>query len=308
MFDLTISIVNHKHCDLLEPLLDSIRALTRRISYDVFVVDNASGDGSVEMVRSRFPWVHLLCNDQPLGFATNNNQVLRLGQGRYLILLNDDMLLQNDALDRMVAFMDANPGVGAAGCKLLNKDGTRQRSCWRGFPSPRTLLIDLFYLSKWLPQLAWVRKFEATLQDTSEPTEVDHLLGACIMVGREVLDQVGLLDESFFMFLEETDWCYRIKKQGWHIVWAPEGEIIHYGQQSVSSDPVRFVPLLYRNYCRFCRKHGSRHIEMVLLKGVIALGMVLRAVLWAHRSIKGIPSSRMILRGYLTALLAVPSY
>jgi len=257
MVDLTISIVNHKHRDLLGPLLDSIRALTHRASYETYVVDNASDDGSVAMIKTLYPWVHLICNDRPQGFASNNNQVLCQGQGRYLILLNDDMLLHNNALDRMVTFMDAHPHVGAVGCKLLNKDGTLQRSCWRGFPSPRTLLVDLFYLSRWLPKLSWVRDFEATLQDTAHPVEVDYLLGACLMVRREVLDQVGLLDESFFMFLEETDWCYRIKENGWRIFWTPEGEIVHYGQQSVSRDPARFIPMLYRNYCRFARKHGS---------------------------------------------------
>jgi GT2 family glycosyltransferase len=218
------------------------------------------------------------------------------------------MLLCNDALDRMVTFMDANPDVGAAGCKLLNKDGALQRSCWRGFPSPRTLLIDLFYLSKWLPRLSWVRDFEAALQNAGEPTEVDYLLGACLMVRREVLDRVGLLDESFFMFLEETDWCYRIKKNGWRIFWTPDGEIIHYGQQSVARDPGRFIPMLYRNYCRFSRKRGSRRREMVALKSIIMLGTLFRSALWACRSLAGVPNSRVMLRGYLAAFSAAPSY
>lgn len=307
MFDLTVSIVNHKHRDLLEPLLNSIHDLTHRISYEVFVVDNASGDGSVEMVRDQFPWVHLLCNDRPLGFATNNNQVLRQGQGRYLVLLNDDMLLCNDALDRMVAFMDANHAVGAVGCRLLNRDGTLQRSCWRGFPSPKTLLIDLFYLSKWLPRLSWVRDFEASLQVTSESIEVDYLLGACLMVRREVMDQVGLLDESFFMFLEETDWCYRIKKSGWRIYWAPDGAIIHYGQQSVSENPERFVPMLYENYCKFSLKHGRSRSEILALKTVLALGILFRTGLWAYRSLVDVPTGSAMMRGYLRALRALPS-
>lgn len=206
VLDLTVSIVNHRHRDLLEALLESILTHTRNISYEIFVVDNASGDGSIEMVRSRFPRVRLLCNDRPLGFASNNNQVLRQGQGRYLVLLNDDMLLCNAALDHLVAFMDANSAVGAMGCKLLNENGTLQRSCWRQFPSPKTLLIDLFYLSMWLPQLSWVRDFEVTLHNSGSPVEVDYLLGACLMIRREALEQVGLLDESYFMFLEETDW------------------------------------------------------------------------------------------------------
>lgn len=308
MIDLTVSIVNHSHGDLLGPLLDSIKKHTHSISYEVFVVDNASRDGSVEMVKSRFPWVHLLCNDRPLGFAANNNQVLRQGQGRYVILLNDDMLLRNDALDRMAAFMDANQAVGATGCRLLNKDGTLQRSCWRQFPSPKTLLIDLFYLSKWLPQLSWVREFEVTLHSTGEPIEVDYLLGACLMVRRETLDQVGLLDESFFMFLEETDWCYRIKRRGWRIFWAPDGEIIHYGQQSVSRDPERFVPMLYRNYCRFSRKHGRGAWQILTLKTTLLVGVLFRSGLWTYRSLRHAPNGPAMMRGYLRALRDLPSF
>lgn len=308
MLDLTISIVNHNNRALLGALLESIVVWTRSISYEIFVVDNASPDRSVEMLSARFPQVHLLCNEEPRGYAANSNEVLSRGQGRYLLLLNDDMLLRNDALGRMVAFMDANHTAGAVGCKLLNKDGTLQRSCWRGFPSPKTLLIDLFYLSKWLPRFSWVRDFEATLRDTSGPIEVDTLLGACLMVRHEALDRVGPLDESFFMFLEETDWCYRLKRNGWSIFWVPDGEIIHYGQQSVSKDPVRFVPMLYRNYCRFCRKHGSQRLEMATLKGIIALGTLFRAALWAYRSLIDVPHSRMMLQGYLTAFLGVPAY
>lgn len=308
MLDLTVSIVNHKHRDLLGPLLDSICALTQRASYETYVVDNAPGDGSAEMVRACFPWVHLICNEQPQGFAANNNQVLRRGEGRYLILLNDDMLLINNALDRMVQFMDDHRWVGAVGCKLLNRDGTLQRSCWRGFPSPKTLLVDLFYLSKWLPRQSWVRDFEATLQDSVGSVDVDYLLGACLMVRREAIDQVGLLDEGFFMFLEETDWCYRIKKNGWRICWMPDGEIIHFGQQSVAGDPAQFVPMLYQNFCRFCRKHGSQRREIVAIKNVIAVGTLLRAALWAYRSLMGVPNSRAMLRGYLAAFCSVPSY
>lgn len=308
MVDLTISIVNHKHRDLLSPLLDSIQALTQRVSYETYVVDNAPGDGSAEMIRIQYPWAHLICNEQPQGFAANNNQVLRQGQGRYVVLLNDDMLLENDALDRLVAFMDATPQAGAVGCKLLNRDGSLQRSCWRGFPSSETLMIDLFYLSKWLSRLSWVRQFEATLQTANEPTEVDHLLGACLMVRREIVDQIGLLDENFFMFLEETDWCYRIKKKGWCIFWVPDGRITHYGQQSVSGDPVRFVPMLYRNYCRFIEKHGGRRREMLTTKGIIVLGACFRAAVWAYRYVSGVSNSRAMLQGYLAALPAVLTY
>lgn len=308
MIDLVVSIINHKNRDLLRELLRSIELHTHRISYEVFVVDNASRDGSVEMVRSLYPWVHVLSNDHPMGFASNNNRVLHLAQSRYLILLNDDMLLLNDALDRMVAFMDANPSAGAVGCRLLNTDGTLQRSCWRQYPSPKTLFIDLFYLSRWSPGLCWVRDFDVSIQSTGEPVEVDYLLGACLMVRQQVIDQIGPLDENFFMFLEETDWCYRIRQRGWRVFWVPDGEITHYGQQSVSKDPVRFVPMLYRNYCRFCRKHGGSKREIVTMKAVMALGLSFRAAFWAIRRLKNVPGSSAMFRGYVAAVRALPSY
>ena len=304
--DLTISIINHNHCDMVVPLLDSIIVHTHSISYEVFVINNVPDDGCSNKLASRFPQINMLDNDQPLGFAANNNQVLRLARGRYTILLNDDMLLINDALDRMVAYMDGNVSVGAIGCQLLNRDGTLQRSSWRGFPSFRTLFVDLFYLSKWFPRLSLVRRFEATFQ-SSNPVDVDYLLGACIMVRSKVIEQVGLLDERFFMFLEETDWCFRIKQHGWQIFWVPDAKIVHYGQQSVSRDPERFVPMLYGNYCRFGRKHGYGRWEILALKTTLFLGLLFRSGLWAIRQLKHVPNSSAMMWGYLRAVCSLPS-
>lgn len=307
MMDLTVSIINTNNRFLLEPFLASIFAHTQGISYEVYVVDNASTDGSTERVREKFPQVHLLCNERRKGFSSNHNEVLRRGQGRYLILLNEDMLLVNDALSRMVAFMDAHPEAGAVGCRLLNPDGSLQRSCWVGFPSPRTLSMETFYLFRLFPRSSWVQRFEATLRNPQHALEVDHVLGACMMVRREVMERLGALDESFFIFLEETDWCYRIKEDGWKIYWIPDGQIIHYGQQTISKDPQRFLPMLYRNYCKFCRKQGRTKGEIVTLKGIIALGASLRWALWAYRNAKGHPNGRAMMRGYLRTLYEIPS-
>lgn len=306
LYDLTISVVNHNHWDLVAALLDSIQAYTHKVSYEVFVVNNVVDYDNAEALATRFPGVIVLNNPQPLGFAANNNQVLLRGRGRYTILLNDDMLLRNDALDRMFVFMENNRSVGAVGCKLLNQDGTVQRSCWRGFPSAKTLLVDLFYLSRWLPHLSFVKDFEVTFQAT-EAAEVDYVLGACLLVRREVIEQVGMLDESFGMFLEETDWCFRIRAATWRICWVPDGEILHYGQQSVSRDPSRYVPMLYQNYCTFGRKHGYHWRTIVLLKVIIALGMLFRALVWSFRVVTGAPNSRAMVRGYLAAFFAAPT-
>lgn len=308
MTDLTISILNTNNCELLEACLDSIYSYTNTISYEVYVVDNASEDGSVEMVRSRFPQVMLICNKEREGFSANNNKVLKHAKGRYVILLNEDMFLVNNALEKMVNFMDSQPQVGACGCKLLNPDGSLQRSCWIGFPSPRTILIDLLYLSVWLPNLQWVRQFEAALSNSLEPIEVDHVLGACMMVRGEAMNRVGIIDESFYIFLEETDWCYRIKQDGWKIFWLPDGEIIHYGQQSVSKDAQRFIPMLYKNYCRFLRKHSTSRKKLLKLKAAIGIGLSFRSILWAYRAVRKQPNAGNMVRGYFLTLLKLPSY
>jgi GT2 family glycosyltransferase len=307
-FELTVSIVNHNNGELLAPLLKSILDQTRSVSYEVFVVDNASDDGSAEMIRERFPEVNLVCNEHPKGFAENHNAVLELASGQYVVLLNDDMLLENDALGKMVAFMESDPEVGAAGCKLLNTDGSLQRSAWIGFPSPRALLIDLFYLSVLLPGAGWVKESEAILLDQGQPVEVDHVLGACLLVRSETIEQVGALDSSFFMYLEETDWCYRMKQEGWKVFWIPEAKIVHYGQQSVRRNLRRFVPMRYRNYCRFCRKHGCTNLEMLALKLIIVGGSILRALLWGLRGLRGRSNGYAMMRGYLQVLLEVFSF
>lgn len=308
MLDLTVSIVNHKNKALLKALLESIANHTEDIAFQVYVVDNASGDGSVEMVRQAFPWVNLICNERPEGFASNHNKVLGQTQSRYAVLLNDDMLLLNNALGHMIAFLDDHPQAGAAGCMLLNPDHTVQRSCWVGFPSAQALLIDLLYLSQLLPQCAWVREREPTLTGATQPIQVDHLLGACITMRRETVDRVGMLDESYVMFLEETDWCYRIKEDRWQIYWVPQGRIMHYGQQSIRGDPERFLPMLYRNYVRFGRQHGATIHHLLATKAIIMFGALLRSGLWAFRSLRKHPDARAMLAGYLGTLRRARSF
>jgi len=303
MLDLVISIVNHGNWPLLEPLLASIFNQTEEITYEIYVVDNLPGEGSAAAVHKKFPEVHLISNDRPKGFAHNHNQVMAQISARYTILLNDDMLLIGNPLLTMVKFMDTHPTVGLAGCQLLNADFSIQRSAWLGFPSAGALLNDLFYLAKWLPKATVARQTEISLSGTLTPQPVDHLLGACMMVRRETLAQVGGLDESFGMFLEETDWCYRIKQAGWHIYWVPTCQMIHYGQQSVSRDPQRFVPMLYRNYVRFCKKHDVGGLDLLCLKLVLMAGTLFRSGLWGVRGFLGRPNARGMFLGYCQVAL-----
>jgi hypothetical protein len=282
--DISICVVNWNTVDLLRDCLESVFGRDCGVSLEVIVVDNGSTDGSVAMVRDEFPQAVLISNGENLGFARANNQAISRAQGRYVLLLNSDTVVLPGALDAMAEFLDRCSKAGVVGCKLLNPDGSLQRSCWRGFPSLQMAVVDAFYLWRLAPGLSWVRASEISEEELQSTLEVDHLLGACVMVRSEVIAQVGGMDEHLFLFVEETEWCYRIKKAGWGIYFLPMAQIIHVGQQSVLQDPQRTLPQKYRNYVWFYRKYQnpSRAQEM-FLKLVIVLAGLLRIGLWTWR-------------------------
>lgn len=285
MLDVSICVVNWNTRALLADCLRSILADGQEVTFEVIVVDNASHDDSADMVREKFPQVRLITNDRNEGFARANNQAFQLARGRHVLLLNSDTVVLPGALTKLVKYLDEHPQVGVVGPELLNPDGTIQRSCWRGFPSLRAAFVDAFYLWRLVPHSRLVRLSELLDSPDDEPIEVDHVLGACMAVRREVINQVGGMDEDFFLFLEETEWCYRIKKAGWKICFLPAAKIIHIGQQSVHQDPQRTLPEKYRNYVRFYRKQeNSSRLQEAILKGIIAVAGLLRVGLWTWRS------------------------
>ncbi len=306
---LTIVIVNWNARDFLASCLESLFESTPDVSMQVTVIDNASSDGSVAMVREHFPQVEVIANGENVGFAAANNQVLEAFDSPYVMLLNPDTIVKPDAVRTLLEYMEANPQVGMIGPKLLNEDGSLQRSCWRGFPSLGFVLSDLLYLWKLLPGL--VRRYELSGDELNQMREVDHILGACMLTRREIVEQVGPMDAGYFLFLEETDWCYRIRKAGFSIAYVPDAEIIHLGERSVRQHPERTLPHLYRGYCRFGRQRlGYGRGIIALMKLFIALGAVLRLGLWGWRRIRAddrAQASKM-LRGYIQVLQGLLSY
>ncbi len=301
MIDLTIIIVNWNTRELLYNCLHSIFANDQEMTFQVIVVDNASHDKSADMVRAEFPQVYLISNNENVGFARANNQALPLAKGRHVLFLNSDIEVLPDALPRLVKYLDERPQVGVVGPKILHPDGTSQRSCWRGFPSLRFAFVDAFYLWRLVPHCRLVQSSGLLDIPDDEPIEVDHVLGACMMVCREVINQVGGMDEGFFLFLEETDWCHRIKKAGWKIHFLPTAKIIHVGQQSVHQEPQRTLPEKYRNYVRFYRRHENpSKLQEAILKGIIVVAGLLRIGLWTWRSrmIEQRDHARRMRRGY----------
>ena len=285
MLDVSICVVNWNTRELLNNCLHSVLADGQQVTFEVIVVDNASRDKSADMVRAEFPQVRLIANSENVGFARANNQAFQLARGRHVLLLNSDTEVLAGALVRLARYLDEHRQVGVVGPKILHPDGVSQRSCWRGFPSLQFGFVDAFYLWRLIPHSRLVQSSGWFDVSDDEPTEVDHILGACMMVRREVIDQVGGMDEGFFLFCEETDWCYRIKKGGWKVCFLPTAEIIHFGQQSTNQVPEQTLPEKYRNYVRFYRGHENpSRLQELVLKGTIVVAGLLRIALWTWRS------------------------
>lgn len=301
LIDITVCIVNWNTSQLLHDCLVSIYRYVWQASLQVIVVDNCSQDNSVEMVRLNFPEVQMVTNTENVGFARANNQAFKMASGRYVLMLNSDTLVEPDAFDTMLTFMDQHTEAGAMGCKLLNADRTLQRSCWRGFPSLQMAAVDAFYLWKLMPRLPWVRGVEISKQELDQVIQVDHLLGACILARRDMIEQIGGMDESIFLFYEETEWCYRIIKSGWKIYYVPTAQIVHLGQRSANLNPERNLPEKYRNYKWFFNKCMSGSpMEGDALKAIFVAAGLIRIGLWKFRGFNPIKRefAKRMRRGY----------
>lgn len=311
--DVAIIIVTWNSCHVLGDCLNSIYAAAKRATVDIWVIDNASSDGTVDYLHSAQPDVSVIANHANVGFARANNQAAFQSHSRYLLLLNPDTRLLPEALDQMVAYADSHTAIGVVGPQLLNPDLTIQRSCWRGYPGIGMAAIDGAYLWK-VPWLSVAQRSEYRPHELLQPREVDHLLGACLLIRREAWEQVGPLDESFFLFLEETDWCWRARQQGWKIVYYPDAEVLHFGQHSMRQQPVRNLPHLYRSYCHFYRKYHPGALGGIMtLKAIIASAALVRIGLWTTRaaySTKAISRKQawQMVNGYRQVLRDLPYF
>ncbi len=251
--DLSIIIVNWNTCDLLVECLNSVQenlGAAPDLQAEIFVVDNASSDDSAESVRSDFPWVHLIENQDNVGFARANNQAAELAQGKYVLLLNPDTVLQPYATKIMLAYLVSHGDVGAVGPRVVYPDGTVQISI---YPQP-TLLRETWRLFH-LDRIFDYGSYSTSILDSESPRVVDILMGVCIMLRREIVQNLGLFDEQFFVFSEDFDLCVRIRNAGWQIHWLPKAVIIHYESQSTKQIPDEMFLELYRNKVKFFRKH-----------------------------------------------------
>jgi hypothetical protein len=243
------------------------------LEVEVFVVDNGSMDGSGEAVKEGFSKINLIQNEKNLGFAKANNQALSLSKGKYLLLLNPDTQVKEGAVEKLFSFMEGHAEVGMTGVQLLNSDGSKQNSI-ANFPSLATELLN-----KSLLRLLFPEKFPGKERNYYKPVEVDSVIGACMMVRRDAVDQVGLLDEDYFLFLEETDWCYRMKRAGWKIYHVPQAEVYHFQGKSAEAVKKEARVEFYRSRYHFFKKNRGHLQWFLLLIGLmVRLGVQLVSI------------------------------
>ena len=244
---LSVVIVSYNVRELLTACIDSVVKASEGIDAEVFVVDNKSADDTVEVISRDYPWVHLINNKENLGFSKANNIAIRQSEGEYVLLLNPDTVVAEGTLRGVVEFMDQHPEAGGAGVRMHNADGTLAPESRRAVPTPLVAARKMLGFTKryYMSNLPW-----------DKPGKIEVVSGAFMMLRRKAIDQVGLLDEDFFMYGEDIDLSYRLLKGGWQN-WYPPLDIIHYKGQSTQKSDFRYVHVFYQAMLIFFRKHYS---------------------------------------------------
>lgn len=282
-------IVNYNTADLLRRCLEHTFASVTSVPFTVTVVDNGSTDGSLDLVRREFPTVRTLDAGRNRGFAGGNNLGLRAILAalepdasplhEYILLLNTDLLLAPESLQVLTDFLEAHPGAGVVGPRVELPSGSLDLACRRGFPTPRSALFRLLGLSRRFPRHPVLAAYNLTYLDPGESAEVDSVMGACMLVRVAAIAGArgaGLLDEDFFMYGEDLDWAYRIKRQGWRIYYHPATRVLHYKGATSSRRSERMIVEFYRAMYLFHRKHyaptSPRLMNWLVLVGIVARG------------------------------------
>ncbi len=285
---LTIVIVNYNVKYFLEQCLHSVYKALNSIEAEVFVVDNASVDSSVEMVAEKFSNVKLIANKDNVGFSKANNQAIREAKGEYVLLLNPDTVVEEDTFDKVVSFMDKHPDAGGLGVKMIDGKGSFLPESKRGLPTPSVAFYKIFGLSKLFPKSKTFGRYHLGFLANDEINEVDVLAGAFMLLRKSVLDEIGLLDEDYFMYGEDIDLSYRIQKSGSKNYYYPETSIIHYKGESTKKGSINYVFVFYRAMVIFAKKHFSSS-NAQLFAFLINMAIYLRAgAAIANRFIKKI--------------------
>ncbi len=262
---ISIIILNYNTKKLLDQVISSVLETTNNIDFEIIVSDNNSSDGSIEMVKNKFPQVILIENKENGGFAKGNNIAIEKSSGEFILLLNSDTIVQKDCIEKCVAFLEAgDEKMGAVGCRVLLKDGTLDHACRRGFPTPSASFFYFLKFHKLFPHHKTFSKYTLSYLSEFETNEVDALTGAFMLLKRDVIKKVGLLDEDFFMYGEDLDWCFRIKESGYKIMYYPEVSIIHLKGQSSKKRPVKITYAFYNAMIIFYKKHYKNKYNRIV--------------------------------------------
>jgi GT2 family glycosyltransferase len=278
MMDLSVIIISYNVKPFLQRALHTILSALEGIPSEVIVVDNDSGDGSTLMVQEQFPEIHLIKNRENVGFAKANNQAMRLAKGDMICIINPDTLVQDDTFRVCLDYLKMHSDVGAVGCKILNPDGSLQLACRRSIPTPWIAFTKVSGLSTLFPKSKLFGRYNLTYLDPDEISEVEALSGSFMMVRKEILSKAGYLDEIFFLYGEDLDWCYRIQQKGWRIVYLPDTQIIHYKGQSTREAPFDTMRVFYQAMRLFVNKHFQKSWSF-FPQWVLIIGIWLRGLL-----------------------------
>jgi GT2 family glycosyltransferase len=285
MLDLSIIVLNWNTRQMLVDCLSSVQATVADLACEVIVVDNGSTDGSQAMLRQRFPGVHLIQNDENVGFARANNQAITASQGRYMLLFNSDAIATPDAIQALLDLARAAVRAGIVGAQLVNRDGSFQAS-HTSFPT----LWQEFLMLTGLGRLIYGYWYPSHgPEEEKGPQTVDYVEGACLLVRREALEAVGGLDESYFMYAEEVDWCYAMREKGWQVWYQPEAKVIHLGGGSSRNRRPQREADLYRSRVQFFRKHYGDRVARLLKAQIYALTAI---KLFIHRLLRLVSGGR----------------
>ena len=278
--DISVCIVNWRTCEALRKCLESLAAYSGGLRLQIIVVDNASGDGSVQMVQHEHPEVKLIVNDDNIGYAVANNQALRISRAPYKLLLNPDIIVKPGALPALLRFIEQHPSAGAVAPRLVYPDGQLQYSC-RTFPTPDIVFWRALGLSKLFPRSPIFGKYRMTWWDYTDERQVDQPMASALLLRGEALEQVGQFDEQFRIFFNDVDLCYRLQQAGWEIWLTPTAEIIHECGSSIAQGGAQMITESYRGFRQFYRKHYWGKINPVwcgLAIAVVSVGYSVRFV------------------------------
>ncbi len=304
---ISIIIVNWNTCQVTCDCLRSVYEQTEGIDFEVILVDNASTDDSVERTKQKFPQVILIENTENKGFAAANNKGMKIARGSYILLLNSDTVVLDEAIQKTLKFADQHPDAGIIGCRVLNPDGSLQPTCFM-YPSILNMLLSTAYLYKIFPNSKFFGRERMTWWQRDDVREVEVVTGCFMLVRREAIEQVGMMDENYFMYGEETDWCWRFKQVGWKVMFTPQAQIIHLGGVSSSQVRPQMLLQLRAGILQFFYKHRpySVYLTACLLTslwfGIRIIPWLIKAVISKHNRQQCLKMAKTYFLGSFRAL------